>query len=94
MIKFVIEDEIHAEPQGEYDTFEDAVAELVLRSKIPWDKNPNLCPCMNWKNCGRNYQILEYDCLTKPHWTELNSTSVLEISSKGVIWGNGFGKQQ
>jgi hypothetical protein len=33
---FIIEDEIHAEPQdGEYKTLEDAVAELQKRATIP-----------------------------------------------------------
>jgi hypothetical protein len=45
---FIIEDEIHAEPQkGEYITFEDALAELQKKSIIPWDEKPNRCPCTN-----------------------------------------------
>ena len=90
MIKFIIEDEKHAEPQGEYDSLDDAFIELVRRSKIAWDSEPNQCPCMSWKTCGRDYQILEYDISTKPYWTLLNSTPVLEVSAKGVNWESEF----
>lgn len=83
---FIIEDEIHAEPQnGEYKTFEEAYAELQKRAIIPWDEEPNRCPCTNWKNCERNYQIIEYDT-TKTPWKELQRMDVLTISSKGVKW--------
>ena len=91
MIKFQIEDEMHAEPQGDFDTFEEAVTELTRRAKINWDKEPNRCPCTSWKTCGRDYQILEYDCSTKPYWTLLKTTPVLSISAKGVIWDKCFG---
>lgn len=91
MIKFQIEDEMHAEPQGDYDTFEEAVMELIRRAKIAWDEEPNRCPCTSWKTCERDYQILEYDCSTKPYWTLLKTTPVLSISAKGVVWERGFG---
>lgn len=90
MSKFVIEDEFHAEPQGEFESFDEAFSELVTRSRISWDQDPNRCPCTNWKNCGREYQILEYDISAKPYWTLLKSTPVLDISAKGVFWQNGF----
>ena len=94
MIKFVIEDEKHAEPQGTYSSFDEALAELKIRSTLPWDKEPNQCPCINWETCGRDYQILEYDCSTKPYNTLVNTTSVLSVSSKGAIWENEFNCQQ
>jgi len=65
---FIIEDEIHAEPQkGEYKTFEHAISELKKRATIPWNEKPNRCLCTNWKDCERNYQIIEYDT-TKIPW--------------------------
>lgn len=83
---FIIEDEIHAEPQkGEYKTFEDAIAELQKRATIPWEENPNRCPCTNWKACERKYQIIEYDT-TKTPLKELQRKDVLTISAKGVKW--------
>ena len=58
---FVIEDEAHAEPHGEFDALESAVAELRRRAEIAWDRAPNLAPCVEWKTCGRRYEIVEYD---------------------------------
>jgi hypothetical protein len=34
---FVIEDELHAEHQGEFSDRETAMAELERRTQIPWD---------------------------------------------------------
>lgn len=86
---FIIEDEIHAEWQeGEYRTFEDAFAELEKRATIPWDEEPNRCPCSNWKDCERNYQIIEYDTSKLP-WTELQRKDILTISAKGIKWIDG-----
>jgi hypothetical protein len=83
---FVIEDERHAEPQhGEFKTFEEAIDSLKSISEIPWDKEPNKCPCTNWKECQRNYQIVEYKTTEIP-WKELQRWDVLAISAKGVKW--------
>ncbi len=83
-IKFFIEDESHAEWQdGEYDSFESALAELKRRAEIAWDQEPNVCPCTSWKTCNREYAILE--CETDP-WNEIRRVSVLEVSSKGNNW--------
>ena len=83
---FKIEDERHAEPQaGEFRTFEDAVAELKRRASVPWDQDPNVAPCANWKNCGRNYEIIEYDDSVRP-WRELGRKAVLEIDAQEVRW--------
>jgi len=82
----VIEDDFHAEPQdGEFATFEDAVSELERRSKIPWDEEPNRCPCTSWRTCHRDYVVIEYDTDALP-WTELSRKYVLKISSAGVEW--------
>ena len=54
---FVIEDEAHAEPQGEFDSLESAIAELRRRADMPWDAAPNLPPCTNWRTCGRRYEV-------------------------------------
>jgi len=83
---FIIEDEMHAEPQkGQFKTFEDAYAEIQRRAAIPWTQKPNRCPCTNWKECERSYQILEYDT-TKIPWRELRRTEIMTISAKGVKW--------
>ena len=82
---FIIEDESHAEQQGEFKTYKDAFSELQQRANIPWDEIPNRCPCTNWENCERNYQIIEYDTTQTP-WKELKREDVLTISAKGTKW--------
>ncbi len=82
---FVIEDEIHAELCGEFETFDSALAELRSRATVPWDSAPNQCPCQSWKTCGREYSIVQYD-VSKSPWTVIARSIVLEISSKGVVW--------
>lgn len=86
---FTIEDEIHAEWYGEFASFIDALSELQIRSNIAWDQKPNVCPCTNWKNCEREYSIVEYETSTEP-WSELSRTEVLKVSSKGAFWEKGF----
>jgi len=87
---FRIEDERHAEPQGEFSTLQEAVAELRRRAALPWNEEPNVAPCTNWQNCGRNYEIIEYDVSTNP-WRELRRISALEVSANGVHWRGSFG---
>jgi hypothetical protein len=86
--KFLIEDERHAEAQGEYLSLPDALSELRRRAALPWDQAPNVAPCTNWQNCGRSYEIIEYDVSTQP-WTELRRFLALEVSAGGVQWANG-----
>ncbi|MBK0404803.1 hypothetical protein I5M27_17560 [Adhaeribacter sp. BT258] len=82
---FEIEDEFHAESQGQFDNYAAALAELQRRTKIPWNEKPNKCPCTNWKNCHRDFQIIHYDTKEIP-WKELNRTDVYRISAKGIEW--------
>ena len=87
MPKFVIEDERHAELQGEFATFDEAVAELRRRSTLPWDQAPNVAPCMSWKTCGRNYKIIEYEVSSSP-WKEVQRQAMLKVSASGAVWLN------
>jgi hypothetical protein len=82
---FVIQDEAHAEPQGRFQTRQEAVAELRRRAAIPWDEEPNRAPCTNWRNCGRRYELVEYDEHTSP-WKVLSRSLALRISAAGVQW--------
>jgi hypothetical protein len=82
---FVIEDEIHAEPQGEFATRGEAFEELKRRAAIPWNEAPNLAPCMSWQTCGRNYDLVEYDVAATP-WKKINRERILEVSATGVKW--------
>ena len=80
-----IEDERHAEPIAEYGTLSEAIAELERLSSVPWDADPNRAPCQNWRNCGRVYELIEYDASALP-WKEVRRVPGLEISRKGVQW--------
>ena len=83
---FVIEDEAHAEPQeGRFRTREEAIVELERRASIPWNEKPNCAPCTNWRNCGRRYEIVEYNEAVTP-WAELSREFILAVSAKGVEW--------
>jgi hypothetical protein len=84
----VIEDELHAELQGEFACFEDAVAELKHRSHLAWDESPNRAPCVGWKTCGRKYEVIEYNNDFSP-WRELRRVLVLEVSASGITWPTG-----
>lgn len=84
---FMIEDETHAELQeGRFQTRQEAIAELERRAATPWDEAPNRAPCTNWLNCGRQYELVEYDDTASP-WKELSRNLVLEVSAAGVRWG-------
>jgi len=85
----IIEDERHAEPCGEFDSREAAIAELKRRAAVPWDQEPNRAPCKSWKTCGREYELIEYDNSTQPY-TEIGRVLVLRISQSGVVWEAAF----
>jgi hypothetical protein len=68
---------------------EAAIVELQHRAAIPWDHEPNLAPCTNWRNCGRRYELVEYDDTVRP-WKELRRFEVLEVSAVGAVWSRGF----
>ena len=82
---FVIEDELHAELHGEFQTRLQAIAELKRRAAIAWDKEPNRAPCMGWASCGRRYELVEYDARATP-WKEVSRAMILDISAAGVQW--------
>lgn len=85
---FVIMDEWHAELQGEYATLAEARAELERRAAVPWDQEPNQCPCTSWRTCGRRYEVIEYDNSSRP-WRRHSRTPYLEVSAEGVNWLSG-----
>lgn len=82
---FVIEDELHAEWQGEFQTRQLAITELRRRAMIPWNEMPNAAPCTSWVTCGRSYELVEFDDSTVP-WKELSRALILEISASEVRW--------
>ena len=89
MAVFAIEDELHSERVGEYPTLEEAVRELKRLARIPWDAEPNRAPCQNWRNCGRRYEVVEYDETERP-WKEQRRMGALEVTSCSATWAPGF----
>ncbi len=81
MNKFSIEDETHAEWQGDFSSFEDAISELKRRAKISWDEPPNKCPCTGWETCDRTYSITEF-IIGDANYTPQSEAEVLTISAK------------
>ncbi len=88
-IIFIIEDDVHAEWCGEFETFEEAIKELNSRSNLAWDAKPNVCPCKNWKACGREYYLIEFDKSKEP-WIEKSQVFALSVSEKGTVWHKDF----
>lgn len=83
---FIIKDERHAEPQeGEYASYDEAMAELHRLATIPWDEPPNKAPCMSWRTCGRHYEIVQYDTSQKQR-VVLQRWSRLAVSASGIEW--------
>ncbi len=89
MRKFSIEDDVHAEWQGDFETFDAAIIELQRRAALTWDAPPNQCPCTGWKTCERIYTITEF-IVGDETFTPQNLYEVLSISSRGVKWLKGF----
>jgi hypothetical protein len=82
---FRIEDELHDESFGQdFETMDAVLAELRRLAAIPWDQEPNCAPCMNWRNCGRHYEITEYNA--DDPVPEIRRFLTLEISAAGVKW--------
>lgn len=83
---FRIEDERHCEPQaGQYQSLDEAVAELRRRALLPWNEEPNVAPCQQWRTCGRTYEVVEYDTSSTP-WRELSRLAYLEVTANCVRW--------
>jgi len=77
-----IEDEAHAESQaGEFQTRQEAIAELQRRADLPWDAEPNVAPCTSWRTCGRRYELIERDGSQ-----EKSRVLALEVSAAGSRW--------
>lgn len=87
--RIYIEDEIHCEQDGPFESFEGAIEELRRRAGIAWDASPNQAPCASWRTCGREYHVLQYGGASAPARL-LRNVHVLDVSAKGVEWIDGF----
>lgn len=83
---FVIEDQQHAEQIGEFSSLQEAWNTLQRLSIIPWDAQPNAAPCRDWRTCGRDYEILEYDTDATP-WVVVRRHAGLKVGTAGIAWG-------
>ncbi len=84
-IRFVIEDDFHAEPIGEpFTTVGEAVAELGRMGDLPWDSAPNRAPCVGWDACGRDYWLIEYE--GGESWRCRRRLFVMRMGSGGAQW--------
>ena len=81
---FVVSDNIHTDQSGDFDGREAALREIRRRALIPWDEEPNLSPCTEWRTCGRVYAVAEYS--DQPSRTFIRSTPIVMISAAGVHW--------
>lgn len=79
---FAIEDERHWEVIGNFHTHQQAIEALRNLASLPWDHGQNKPPCTTWKQCGRRYQLVEYE----GEWLEISRTLMLEISADTTRW--------
>jgi len=85
---FVIEDELHAEWVGEFPSRKEALAELARLAELPWDEEPNRCPCISWRTCRRRYHLIEFDTSADP-WRSLSNEALLDVSAQKTAWLSG-----
>lgn len=79
---FVVEDDFHAEWMGQFPTNEEALDYLANLRADPTSVE-NRPPCENWKNCSREYYLIEYDDDVEP-WVAIRSEPVFEVRA-GVV---------
>ncbi|HSN30036.1 MAG TPA: hypothetical protein VLT45_27300 [Kofleriaceae bacterium] len=87
-MKYVIEDDFHAEWVDQHATYEAALARLRQIAATPWRVAPNVTPCST-PECQRTYHLIEYDDTTTP-WTRVRGELALKVSAAGVEWAPGF----
>jgi hypothetical protein len=83
--RYIIEDELHCEFVGKYETFDQAQAELHRLAGLPWGERPNLPPCGTGANCCREYILREYETSSEP-WTLIREHAGFRIDAAGVVW--------
>lgn len=80
---FVLDDQRHAELQGEYADGRAVLAELERRAALPCHEEPNRPPCTSWKTCGRLYEVIELDAVNRE---EICRYEVLEVEPQKAEW--------
>ena len=80
-LKFVVEDQFHAEWVSQFDDEDAAFKEIQRLFVLPWNEPPNLCPCGSWETCGREYELVTYETAATP-WRLISRRPVLNVSAK------------
>ena len=89
---FDLFDTIHLEMdprRDQFESFAEALIEILRRADLPWDQYPNRAPCRGWATCGREYEIREYETGVDP-WKLIRAVPVVYVSAAGVAWSPGF----
>jgi len=84
---YIIEDQIHAEIIGEFESLESAQQEIQRIVKVPFGIGSNRCPCTNWNNCKRSYELIKYNKTRNP-WNEISRKEIFSISRNGIEYKN------
>jgi hypothetical protein len=80
---FAVEDEFHCDMiAGPFATYEEALQAIEALAVSPFDQAPNRPPCIGWKNCHRDYCIVESD--SSQH--EVARTYVLSLFAEKQVW--------
>jgi len=84
--QFVLEDEVHAEYIGEFETLDDVLTELRRIAALPWGELPNVAPCMSWRTCHRVFLVMAHAKSGAEDWRAYP----LETSASGAVWSSEF----
>lgn len=83
---FQVYDLEHSDAVGQFDTLDESIAMVRDLAVLPWDSEPNRCPCQQWKTCSRKYEIRVFD-ISENKWEFLRRTvPLLSVSSNETNW--------
>jgi hypothetical protein len=84
---FIIVDLIHCDYLSRHRTYALALGKLKKLAKIPWDSYPNKAPCTQWRKCGREYFIREFDIDESP-WKFISQSESLLFKNISLLENN------
>ncbi len=83
---FQIYDLKHSDVVGSYNSLDESIAMLRKLAVLPWDEEPNRCPCKQWKRCSKQYEIRVFD-ISNEQWQLLKKTvPLLSVSFNETKW--------
>ncbi len=86
----VIQDVRHGEIMGQYKNWDIAVAKLQGLARLPWSAAVHRCACLNWKECKREYEVVEF--ADAEDYKEIRRLGTLVVSQTGVVFEGEFGQ--